>query len=200
LDKDGQYNDFNDYLHFPPPPCPPGPPPPRPRFDEPTGYDLEMEAINEERYKPKHFDYREDCNDEWIPEYYHHHDPDCERPPHHHHPHHPPFPPPAPRPPFPYPPYHDDDKWYGNYFEKKLPIPRTIKIGEIQQVPHTFAYIDSVYGIMNEKGLSFGECTNGTDWQIGPTDSDTGLGDVKRLFYSSELSRVALERCSTARE
>ena len=69
----------------------------------------------------------------------------------------------------------------------------SIPVGYIPQVPHTYAYIDGSYGIMNECGLMFGECTNGSFVSNGP---EAG----KRLFYSSELARVALERCRTARE
>jgi len=69
--------------------------------------------------------------------------------------------------------------------------PVSIPLGAIPQVPRTFAYFDGSYGIMNEKQLMIGECTCGARIQLGP-DPD------RRLFYSSELSRVALERCSTA--
>ena len=66
-------------------------------------------------------------------------------------------------------------------------------IGYIQQVEKTYAYYDSNYGVMNEHNLMIGECTCGAKSQPGP-DSN------KRLFYSAELSRVALERRKTARE
>jgi dipeptidase len=69
----------------------------------------------------------------------------------------------------------------------------SIPIGMIPQVPHTYAYFDGSYGIMNEHQLMFGECTDGAKIQIGPEPG-------RRIFYSSELSRVALERCKTARE
>ena len=69
----------------------------------------------------------------------------------------------------------------------------SIPVGYIPQVPQTFAYLDGSYGIMNEHGLMFGECTNGAFISNGP---EVG----KRLFYSTELARVALERCKTARE
>ena len=71
--------------------------------------------------------------------------------------------------------------------------PASIPVGYIPQVKHTYAYIDGNYAIMNEHGLMFGECTDGAFVANGP---ETG----KRIFYSSELARVALERCRTARE
>jgi dipeptidase len=57
----------------------------------------------------------------------------------------------------------------------------------------SFAYFDSNYGIMNEKQLMIGECTCGAKVQPGPAPG-------KRLFYASELSRMALEYCTTARQ
>lgn len=69
----------------------------------------------------------------------------------------------------------------------------SIPLGHIPQVEKTYAYFDGSYGIMNEHQLMFGECTNGA--KVTP-DPDPG----KRIFYSAELSRVALERCRTARE
>jgi len=72
-------------------------------------------------------------------------------------------------------------------------IPLSIPIGYIPQVEHTYAYIDGNYGILNEHGLSMGECTDLA--KIHP-EPEPG----KRIFYTSELSRVALERTKTARE
>ena len=72
-------------------------------------------------------------------------------------------------------------------------FPKSIPLGEIPQVEHTYAYFDGSYGIMNEHQLMIGECTCGAKMQLDP-DPD------KRIFYSSELSRVALERCTTARD
>ncbi|MDD4649464.1 MAG: C69 family dipeptidase [Desulfoplanes sp.] len=46
---------------------------------------------------------------------------------------------------------------------------------------------------MNEHQLMFGECTDGAKVQAEPVSG-------KLLFYSSELGRVAAERCKTARE
>ncbi|MCA1809421.1 MAG: C69 family dipeptidase, partial [Lentisphaerae bacterium] len=69
--------------------------------------------------------------------------------------------------------------------------PLTEPIGYIPQVPHTYAYFDGNYGIMNEHQLMFGECTDGSK-------TDGALPGPKRLFYSAELARVALERCTNA--
>lgn len=66
-------------------------------------------------------------------------------------------------------------------------------IGFIPQVEETYGYFDSNYGIINEHNLMIGECTCGAKFQPKP-DKD------KRLFYSAELSRVALERTKSARE
>jgi len=72
--------------------------------------------------------------------------------------------------------------------------PRSIPVGFIPQAAHTYAYFDGAYGIMNEHQLMFGECTDGSK-------TDKSLPEAgKRLFYSAELSRVALERCRKARE
>ncbi len=70
-------------------------------------------------------------------------------------------------------------------------VPQSEAIGFIPQVEHTYAYFDGNYGIMNEHQLMFGECTDGSK-------TDNTLPGPKRLFYSSELARVALERCKTA--
>jgi len=71
--------------------------------------------------------------------------------------------------------------------------PRSIPLGFIPQVAHTYAYFDANYGIMNEHQVSIGECTD-----RAKVDAEPEPG--KRIFYSAELSRVALERSKTARE
>ena len=74
-------------------------------------------------------------------------------------------------------------------------VPLTKPLGTIPEVEHTYAYLDSDYGIVNEHGLMFGECTdNSLQLEYLPP------GDGAGLFYASELARVALERCRTARE
>ena len=71
--------------------------------------------------------------------------------------------------------------------------PQSIPLGFIPQVAHTYAYFDGSYAIMNEHQLMFGECTDGTKLQPEPAPG-------KLIFYSAELSRVAAERCTKARQ
>ena len=68
-----------------------------------------------------------------------------------------------------------------------------IIIGSIDQVEHTYAYLTGSYGMINEHQLMSGECT---DYAKIHPDAEKG----KRIFYSSELSNIAMERCKTARE
>ena len=71
--------------------------------------------------------------------------------------------------------------------------PQSIPLGYIPQVAHTYAYFEGSYAIMNEHQVMFGECTDGTKIQPDPIPG-------KLIFYSAELSRVAAERTTTARE
>lgn len=66
-------------------------------------------------------------------------------------------------------------------------------LGYIDEVPHTYAYFDGTYAIMNEHQLSIGEDTNSTFFY---QDSDA----QKRIMSIAELSRIALERCTKAKE
>lgn len=72
-------------------------------------------------------------------------------------------------------------------------VPHSVPIGHIPQVAETYAYYDANYAIMNEHQLSIGECTDKAKVHPEPEPG-------KRIFYSAELSRVAMERCKTARE
>ena len=72
---------------------------------------------------------------------------------------------------------------------------RTKPLGAIPEAAHTYAYIDGDYGVMNEHGLMLGECTNNSA-HLEYLEPKEGHG----IFYASELGRVALERCRTARE
>ena len=66
-------------------------------------------------------------------------------------------------------------------------------LGYIDQVPHTYGYYTSSYGMINEKNLMSAECT---DYAKFEPDAEVN----KRMFYSSELSNVALGRCTKAEE
>lgn len=81
-------------------------------------------------------------------------------------------------------------------------FPATEPLGEIPQVLHTYAYFDGNYGIMNEHNLMIGECTNGAKYVPDSVTAEQAKknGEHIRLFYTNELSRVALERCTVARE
>lgn len=63
--------------------------------------------------------------------------------------------------------------------------------GVIPQVKHTYRFLDSAYPCLNEKQLAMGETT------ISGRDT---LQNKKGMFMIEELARIALERCSTARE
>ncbi len=64
-------------------------------------------------------------------------------------------------------------------------------MGEIPEVPHTYAYLNTAYPCLNEKQLAIGETTFG-----GP---DT-LVNKAGWFTIEELERVALQRCDNARD
>ncbi len=64
-------------------------------------------------------------------------------------------------------------------------------IGEIPQIAHTYAFINSAYPCLNEKQLAIGESTFGGRKEL---QSDSGLIDCQRLC------QLMLERCVTARE
>ncbi|RHY45647.1 hypothetical protein DYB34_009597 [Aphanomyces astaci] len=68
-------------------------------------------------------------------------------------------------------------------------------IGYIPQVPHTFAYFDQDYGMMNEVQLSIAESTCTAKTVGWSKDVPYGFN----LFGIAELTKVALERCDSAR-
>lgn len=63
--------------------------------------------------------------------------------------------------------------------------------GKIPQARHTFRFLDTAYPCLNEKQLAIGETT-----YTGRRE----MQNKKGMFMIEELQRVALERCSTARE
>ena len=63
--------------------------------------------------------------------------------------------------------------------------------GYVPQVRHTYSYVNTAYPCLNEKQIGIGETTWG-----GP---DT-LQNPSSLFLIEELERLALERCTSARQ
>ncbi len=73
---------------------------------------------------------------------------------------------------------------------KAMPIYAHNKIGEIPQVPHTYAFLNTAYPAMNEHQLAIGESTFGGRDTL---QSDKGIIDCQRLV------QLMLERTTTAR-
>ena len=63
--------------------------------------------------------------------------------------------------------------------------------GTIPQAAHTFRFLNTAYPCLNEKQLAMGETT------ISGRDT---LQNKEGLFMIEELQRIALERCTTARQ
>ena len=63
--------------------------------------------------------------------------------------------------------------------------------GAIPEVAHTYAYLNTAYPCLNEHQLAIGESTfSGPDTLVNPAG----------MFLIEELERVALQRCTTARD
>ena len=71
----------------------------------------------------------------------------------------------------------------------------SVAIGSIPQVAHTFSYYEATYGILNEKQVGIGESTCSA---IFGTQAREHGGHA--LFSVDSLSRIAMERASSARE
>jgi dipeptidase len=65
------------------------------------------------------------------------------------------------------------------------------RVGEIPQVKQTYSFVNTAYPCLNEKQLAMGETTI-----TGARD----LVNTKGLFLIEELQRIALQRCTTARD
>lgn len=63
--------------------------------------------------------------------------------------------------------------------------------GEVPEVPETFAFLNTAYPCMNEKGLAIGETTI-----MGREE----LYNPEGMLTIEEIERLMLERCSTARD
>ncbi len=68
---------------------------------------------------------------------------------------------------------------------------KVTKAGEIPQAKQTFSFLNTAYPCLNEKQLAIGETTF-----VGPKE----LVNENGMFLIEELERIALERCSTARD
>ncbi|NOR76446.1 MAG: peptidase [Draconibacterium sp.] len=77
---------------------------------------------------------------------------------------------------------HTSSAWSKNGMELK---------GEIPQAKETYAYLNTAYPCLNEKQLAIGETTIGGHKE---------LRNKNGLFLIEELERVALQRCSNARQ
>lgn len=77
---------------------------------------------------------------------------------------------------------HTHTRWSKNGMELK---------GEILQVKETYAYLNTAYPCLNEKQLAIGETTFGGKKE---------LKNENGLFLIEELQRIALQRCTTARQ
>ena len=79
---------------------------------------------------------------------------------------------------------------------RSVPIetPKTEPIGFIDQVNYTHGYHEGNYGIINDKQLGIGESTCSGRFEA---EGRHNGGDA--LFCANELSRIAMERCATAR-
>ncbi|PXY02887.1 peptidase [Marinifilum breve] len=64
-------------------------------------------------------------------------------------------------------------------------------VGSIPQAKETYAYLNTAYPCLNEKQLAIGETTI-----VGPKE----LVNEKGMFLIEELERIALQRCTTARD
>lgn len=77
---------------------------------------------------------------------------------------------------------HNEEPWDNRNVEER---------GRIPAVSKTFAYLNTAYPCMNEKQLAIGETTI-----VGRQE----LVNKEGLFLIEELQRVALQRCSTAKD
>jgi len=84
-------------------------------------------------------------------------------------------------------------KIYHGFLHNETPwdMRRVSVAGEIPQVDETYAYLNTAYPCLNEKQLGIGETTIGGRLELFNSEG---------LFLIENLERIALERCTTARE
>ena len=99
-----------------------------------------------------------------------------------------------------YPRYVGYDRNIPEYFPRKNDSGESedsfVPIGSIPQVPHTFAYLEDTYGAVNEHQVGIGESTCSGVFGAIPL----GAPDGTALFSVDQLTQLAMERSSTARE
>ncbi|OQR96308.1 peptidase [Achlya hypogyna] len=83
----------------------------------------------------------------------------------------------------------------GSHYAPREGQELTKPLGFIPQVAHTYAYFDQDYGMMNEVQLSIAESTCSAKTVGWPSTHPYGYN----LFGIAELSKIALERCDSAR-
>lgn len=81
--------------------------------------------------------------------------------------------------------------WGTMHTEEAWDMTNVIRKGEIPEVKETYAYLNTAYPCLNEKQLAIGETTI-----YGKQD----LINQDGLFLIEELERIALQRCTTARQ
>ncbi len=81
--------------------------------------------------------------------------------------------------------------WGTMHTETSWDVRNLIEKGEIPQVEETYSYFNVCYPAMNEKQLAIGETTIGGKRELINDDG---------LFVIEELQRIALERCTNARD
>lgn len=81
--------------------------------------------------------------------------------------------------------------WGRLHNEEPWDTRNVVKKGEIPAAVETFSYLNTAYPCMNEKQLAIGETTI-----VGRKE----LVNKNGLFLIEELQRIALQRCSTARD
>ncbi len=75
--------------------------------------------------------------------------------------------------------------------ETSADMTKVRQTGEIPDVPATFAFLNTAYPCLNERGLAIGETT---------TMGREELYNSEGMFMIEEIERLILERCGTARE
>jgi dipeptidase len=99
-----------------------------------------------------------------------------------------------------YPRYVGTERHASSYFVENCQAGPTkcvnsVPIGYIPQVTHTFGYFEATYGTMNEKQVSIAESTCSGVFAALPIG-----GGGQALISINELTQIAMERGSTARE